>query len=347
MILAVGLDSSLIKISSVANLGQGQVETGLAKGSGQQTLALAQSRQIVTAIRAQQKTLRYVAVADDGPVINSISVAGGLPDLNVVAYNGDSSWLGWPVISGHWYHASGQVDVNTQFLTETGLHVGDRLTLTVPSQPVATRIAGQVYDPNGPSLYTSWQTLGGAAAGIRATQYVIGLRPGTRPQAYLAALSKTLGPGFGAHAPEAGKTAAANSSSLVRLLTELIAVLAGLGVLTCVLMLTRERVRDLAIFKALGMTPWQTVTMVLCWVIAPAAAAAAIAIPAAIYVHALTVQSIGTITGSGVPADAISTYHPAELLQFTASGLAIAAVGALLPAGWAAAAGTTTVLRAE
>jgi putative ABC transport system permease protein len=124
-------------------------------------------------------------------------------------------------------------------------------------------------------------------------------------------------------------------------------VLAGLGVLTCVLMLTRERVRDLAIFKALGMTPRQTVTMVLCWVIAPAAAAAAIAVPAAIYLHALTVQSIGTITGSGVPASAITVYRPAELLQFTASGLAIAAVGALLPAGWAAVPRITTALHAE
>jgi len=53
--LAARLDSSLIKISSVANLGQGQVETGLAKGSSQQALTLAQSRQIVAAIRAQPR----------------------------------------------------------------------------------------------------------------------------------------------------------------------------------------------------------------------------------------------------------------------------------------------------
>jgi putative ABC transport system permease protein len=61
VILAVGLHSSLIKISSIGDLGQGHVETGLAKGSNQQTLTLAQSRRIVTAIRAQPRTLRYVA----------------------------------------------------------------------------------------------------------------------------------------------------------------------------------------------------------------------------------------------------------------------------------------------
>jgi putative ABC transport system permease protein len=46
------------------------------------------------------------------------------------------------------------------------------------------------------------------------------------------------------------------------------------------------------------------------------------------------VQSIGTITGTGVPRNAITVYHPAELLVFAASGLAIAAAGALLPASW-------------
>lgn len=103
----------------------------------------------------------------------------GLPDLNLVAYDGDFSWLGWPVISGHWFSAPGEVDVNTEFLTEIGLRVGDRFTLTVRGRPVPVRIAGQVYDPNGPSLYTSWQTLGGTAAGIRATFYAIELRPRT------------------------------------------------------------------------------------------------------------------------------------------------------------------------
>ena len=74
VILAVGLNSSLITINSISSLGQGQVETGLAKGSsGQQTLTAGQSRQIITAIRAQPGTLGYVAIADGGPVINSIS----------------------------------------------------------------------------------------------------------------------------------------------------------------------------------------------------------------------------------------------------------------------------------
>ena len=73
-----------------------------------------------------------------------------------------------------------------------------------------------------------------------------------------------------------------NGVRLVRQLTRIVAVLAALGVFSAVLMLARERVHDLGIFKAVGMTPRQVITMVICWAIAPAAAAAVIALPAGI-----------------------------------------------------------------
>lgn len=73
-----------------------------------------------------------------------------------------------------------------------------------------------------------------------------------------------------------------NGLRLVRQLTRLVAVLAGLGVFCAVLMLAPERVRHLGIFKALGMTPRQVVAMVTCWAIAPPIAAAIIALPVGI-----------------------------------------------------------------
>jgi putative ABC transport system permease protein len=349
VVLAVGLNSSLTRLDNISSLDQGKVFIGLPKGSNQAALTLAQSRQAVAAIRAQPGTLHYVAMTNDGPVINAVSMPGGMPGLNLVAYNGDSSWQGYPLISGHWYHGRGQVVVNTAFLTQVGLRVDDRFALPMRGRPsIQVRVVGQVYDPNGPSLYTSWQTLGGTAAGLRAMFYNIEVRPGTSPRAYLAALLKALGPRFDGHPSQiGGRGNPSDSVTLVRRLTELIAVLAGLGVLTSVLMLTRERVHDLGIFKALGMTPRQTITMVVCWVVAPAIAAAVIAIPVALYLHALTVESIGAMVGTGVPRNAVTVYHPTELLVFAASGLAIAAAGALLPASWAAVSRTTTALHAE
>ncbi len=143
-------------------------------------------------------------------------------------------------------------------------------------------------------------------------------------------------------------------TSLSRLLTIMIAVLAGLGVLNTVLMLTRERVRDLGVFKAVGMTPEQAITMVTCWAIPPAIAAAAIALPVGMALHSTVIQAIAAdqappTPGASLlaPASVINIYTAAELALLALAGLAIAVAGALGPATWAALSKTTTALRAE
>lgn len=347
VILAVGLSASLAAMNDLSGQGLGQVVAGMLKSSSQLTLTPRQVRRAAAAIRDQPGTLHEVALADDGRLIRSVRMPG-MPELNVVAYDGDATWLGWPLITGHWYDARGELDVNAQFLLEAGLRVGDTVRLRASGRPVTARIAGEVYSVNGPSVYASWQTLSGSVTPPRATRFAIALRPGTRPGPYLAALSTALGPGFEVNIPSANSgapTGPAAPPALIRLLTTLIIILASLGVLASVLMLARERVHDLGVFKALGMTPRQVIVMVLCWVLAPATIAAAIAIPAAIIMHGLTIHEIGTMARSGAPA--ITVYQPAELLLLALSGLAIAAAGALLPASWAATSATSTSLRTE
>jgi putative ABC transport system permease protein len=356
VVLAVGLNSSYTKSSQVSALGQGQLQVFPA-GFKTFTLTSSQDRAIEAALRAQPGTLHYVAQASGGtgPAARPVIGVSGLQlPLVAVAYNGDSAWLGWPLISGRWYQRTGEVDANTAFLTQTGRQVGDTVTLTVNGKPDKVRIVGQVYLLNAPFLFSSWRTLGGTAAGLATTWYEIGLKPGTSQPAYTRDLSQALGPQFGVRAPVGasglggGEPATiASDISLIRLLTLLVTVLAGLGVLSSVLMVTRERVHDLGVFKALGMTPRQTITMVICWVIPPAVAGAAIAVPAAIAAYSVTIQAIGNEQGTGIPPSIMHVYGPAELLLLAASGLAIAAAGALGPASWAAASRTVTALHAE
>jgi len=143
-------------------------------------------------------------------------------------------------------------------------------------------------------------------------------------------------------------------TSLIRLLTIVIAVLAGLGVLNTVLMLTRERVHDLGIFKAVGMTPRQAITMVTCWAIAPAVGAAIIALPAGMALQDAVIHAIARAEAPALPPDLaadpasiVHVYTPAGLTLLALAGLALAIAGALGPAIWAAASRTTTALRAE
>src|SRR5262249_16899694 len=183
-----------------------------------------------------------------------------------------------------WYTGPGEADVNTAFLAQTGLSVGGTTTITAGGKPVTVRIAGEVFDPQGndqPALLTSWQTLGGAPAGLAIAQYDVGLKPGTDPGGYADAVNQALGSWspFFASVPSGGQFYTI-AESLIAILTLMIAVVAGLGVLNTVLLGTRDRVHDLGVFKAVGMTPRQTIAMVVCWVTVPALAACARAPPA-------------------------------------------------------------------
>lgn len=363
--LAVGLDSSLAKAASVVSQGQGQVQVG--PGQAQflaapgAVLTARQDRKIEATLGTQPGTLRYVAQDDVGPGQRpTVDVPGLQPSsswadfatsVSVTAYDGDSAWLRWPMVSGSWYRKAGEVDVDAAFLSTTGLSVGDTVRMTVDGRASTVRIVGEVFALAPPMLLTSWQTLGGAAAGLAASQYDIALRPGTSQQAYAAALNRDLGSGYSVFGGQSGGPGGGPFGladlSLIRLLTLMLAVLAGLGVLNSLIMVTRERVHDLGVFKAVGMTPRQTITMVVCWVIAPAVIAGAIGIPAALIAHYFTMQGIGSVEGTGMTASLVNVYGPAELALLALAGLGIAALGALLPASWAAGSRTTAALRVE
>ena len=72
-----------------------------------------------------------------------------------------------------------------------------------------------------------------------------------------------------------------------------------------------------------------------------------IAIPAGIAVHNYVLPAMGHAAQTDVPPSVLNVYQPWELVLLALSGLVIAAVGALIPAGWAARTRTASALRAE
>jgi putative ABC transport system permease protein len=370
VVLAAGLNSSLYKINHSAVQGLGQVQAAY-RGGHLYTLTPSQNTTILAALRTQPGTLRYVAETDLRPALQAhgngpqrgpgasgtgqpgssvtVGLAGqpGVP-VAVYAYDGDSSWLGWNLIAGRWYHGPHQVDASSALLAATGLKVGGTITLTVNRKPVTVRIAGEVFTPTPlPTLFTSWQTLGGAQAGLAVSHYDIAVKPGTSTGGYISALSRALGTGYIAYTPSGPSVAAEVDTSLFRLLALLVAALAGLGVLNSVLMATRERIHDLGVFKAVGMTPRQAMVMVICWVVAPAIAAAVIALPAGLIAQDVLMRHLAATVDMVLPGSFVHVLGAADLVLLALAGLAIAAAGALAPASWAAAAKTTTALRAE
>jgi len=347
VIFAFGLHSSLSRAAASQTLSatvpvQLQV-FGLGAGP-QQWPDAAQDAAVTAALRAQPGTRHDVAVYQ-----GQVKTPGIAQSVSAQAFGGDASWIGYGIIAGHWYDTPGEVDVNTEFLTQSGLAVGDTATVMTGTRPVTVRIAGEVFQPGGqPMIFGSAQTLPGLATTANLQEYYVGLRAGTSVSAYIRAVNARLGSRspWGATGADGGQFYQI-ASALIGLLALMVAVAAGLGVLNTVLMTSRDRVHDLGIFKALGMRPGQILTMVVCWIAGPAVIAAVIAAPAAVALNTATIGAMAGTAHTGIPASFTKVFPPSRLALLSLAALAIAAAGALLPAGWAARARPATALRAE
>ncbi|HEX5287934.1 MAG TPA: ABC transporter permease [Streptosporangiaceae bacterium] len=350
---AAGLATSLNRVATDLSHAQAiPVQVGL---SGQGATAqpadapplpspAAQQRAVEAALRAQPGTLHYVAEADD-----DISVPG-LPDhLSLTGFGGDASWTGYQLITGHWYRGNDQAVVNTGFLTDTGAQVGDRYTITSGSRHVTVRITGEIFEPNGgtPEILASLSTLSVLDPRLTVDQYDVAPRPGTDAASYANTLATALGPDYSVSASNATPREFAAIIGLIATLTLLLAAVAGLGVLNTVVLQTRERVHDLGVFKAIGMTPRQLGAMVVCSAAGVGLVAGLIAVPAGVALQRYVLPVMAHAAQTGVPASVLDVYAPGELALLALSGLVIAAAGALAPAGWAARARTASALRAE
>jgi putative ABC transport system permease protein len=314
-------------------------------GPGPAPPSLATQKQAVTsALRAQPGTLHYVAESDDDLAVL------GLPDrVHLTGFDGDASWTGYALISGHWYSGAHQADVNTAFLTDTGRKVGDSYTLTSGSRHLTIKITGEIFDPGGgqPEIMASRSTLATLDPGLSPDQYDVALTPGTNARAYASKLGPALGQNYDISVNDSSSTQFFAIIGLFATLTRLLIAVAGLGVLNTVVLQTRERVHDLGVFKAVGMTPRQTIAMVVCSVAGIGLVAGLIAIPAGIAVHHYVLPVMGHAAHTGVPPSVLNVFRPWELVLLALSGLVIAVAGALIPAGWAARTRTASALRAE
>jgi putative ABC transport system permease protein len=350
LIFAFGLRSSLDQASAA----QSQSATvpveiqpngpGTAAGPGQWPDA-AQDAAVTAALRAQPGTAHQTTVYEDGVKLP------GLPgSVNAWAFGGSASWLGYGVIVGHWSDAPGQVDVNTSFLTASGLSVGDTATVDTGTAQVTVHIAGEVFYPDStPTVFGSTQTLPGLATPGNLQQWDVALRPGTTTAGYVQAVNHALGGSspWAATTQKDGGQFYSIAIGLIGTLSLMVGIAAGLGVLNTVLMTTRDRVHDLGIYKALGMRPGQVLTMVVCWIAVPAVIAGAIAAPAAVALNTATVRAMAATAHTGVPASFTQVFPPSRLALLALAALVLAAAGALAPAIWAARARPVVALRTE
>jgi hypothetical protein len=188
--------------------------------------------------------------------------------------------------------------------------------------------------------------LGPALPRLTPDMYDVALRPGTSPGAFVHGLRGMLG-SYADISINDSDPFFLTLIGLIGTLTLLLAVVAGLGVLNTVVLHTRERAHDLGIFKAIGMTPRQTIAMVVCCVAGTGLVAGLLAVPAGMAVHRYVLPVMAHAAGTGIPASYLDVYRVREIVALALAGLVIAAAGGMLPASWAARARTVAALHAE
>jgi putative ABC transport system permease protein len=355
---AVGLTTTLRRAVADLNLTdteQVQVSGGPGPSGptppGQPEPSSGQPQRVVpAALGALPGTAHYVLEEDN----QYVRVSGLVQPIPVTAFLGNAGWISYAMSGGHWYTGPDQVVAPKRLLTTLHAAVGDTVTITGPGGPATpVRIVGEVFDSqhDGLTMLTDWRTLTAADPGLTLdpmnAQYDVGLRPGTDRAAYVRALGAKLGSNYSVSPNQNGSSTAAIAIALAGTLTLLLSIAAGLGVLNTVVLHTRERVHDLGVFKAVGMTPRQTVAMVLSSVAGTGLVAGALAVPAGIAVRQYVMPAMASAAGLGVPPSLQDVYGAAELAALALAGLVIALARALLPAGWAAQSRTATALRAE
>ncbi|GAA2123296.1 ABC transporter permease [Actinomadura napierensis] len=301
---------------------------------------------VKAAISAQSGTASFYGVRTA-----QATVTGVVGAIDMRLYQDDLRAAAYDIIAGHWITGPGQAVVPTHFLDVTGHRVGDTITVLGQGTAVRLRIVGEAFDleNDGMRVHAAASSFSGVENQGAADEYLVRLKPGVSTASYISGLNSALQP-LGAQAMASADDTSSTIvilDSLAALLTLLLVTVAGLGVLNAVVLDTRERVHDLGVCKAIGMSPRQTIAMVLASVAALGAAGGLAGLPAGIALHHLVMPLMGDAAGTRLTPHMTAVYDVPLVVPLALGGIVIAMLGALLPAGWAAKARTATALRTE
>jgi putative ABC transport system permease protein len=286
---------------------------------------------------------RYVTATAD---VNA-HLVGFTQQVTAEFVRGDSAHAGHVLVHGRWLRpGAAEAVVTSAFANERGLRVGDPITLDAGGRRVRLTIAGATM--NGPPflLYADWSALAAVAPGTPAERYEVGLRPGAGVTAYTDAVGRAdpqlaLVPKSSVNA---GAVTVIGSSTL---LTVLLGVVAALGAFNTVTLNARERRRDLGMLKSIGMTPRQVVLMVVTSMAALGVLGGLLGLPLGVLLHRWTVPAMAAAGRADLPPSMVDVWRVPELAALVLAGVAIAVLGAYLPARSAARLTIATVLHNE
>jgi len=303
---------------------------------------------VLALLQADPGTARVVSIGQEDATVPGIA-----DPLPFYAYRGAASWIGYPLIEGRWFTGPGEAVAPTRLLRQANLHLGDSFSARINGRFIPLRVVGEILDQtNGDLLLRGdWSTLTQADPRAEPAGYEIALQPGVDAERYAGRIEAQDPSGGLRVGPrqQAGKSLPfVLISAVIAGLALVLAAIAVAGVFNTVILDTREQVRDIAILKAVGMAPNQVVSMVVAAVAVLGLLAGGLGIPLGLLLQRNILSLMAEIaTGTRLPAAFYDPQSPLLLPLLALVGVGVAALGAWLPARWAAYARVTEVLQAE
>jgi putative ABC transport system permease protein len=274
-----------------------------------------------------------------------VRMTGSAEPVMLEGRRGDRSRLDSVLTDGRWTHRPGEVVAGSAFLRQNDLRVGDRLRLKKGDRHESVVIVGEFMHNDRRLVVTDQSTVTALAPREKPIAYHVKLRAGADRTAYARA-ARAADPGLSPDPVGSNSVTQAIVGS-ASVLTVMLAVVASLGVFNTVVLNTRDRRRDLGMLKSIGMTPRQVTVMTVTSMAALGALGSLLGIPLGMAGHRLVVPRMAEAVDITLPAYMTDVWQATALLALAPAGVAIAVLGAYLPARRAARLTVAEVLRNE
>ena len=301
--------------------------------------------ELMRVLNAQPETRRVVGGAGQNIVVPGI----GDP-VNTRIIRGAASQLGFMLVSGRWFTVPGEVVAPTALLHDAHLGIGDSFTAGAEGKTLRLRVVGEVFDVSnlGHDLFMDIATYAAVRPDIAPFYYYVTLAPGADVGAYVRRVSAAQ-PDFIDARPNDTSTIGPVKliDSVMILIAGVLSLIGVAGIFNTLLLNARERVRDTAVLKAVGMSPRQLLVMVAASAGILALAGGVLAVPAGLGLHHLLLDLVDSATGNDTPPATYAVFNPLELAVIPLLGVAVAVTAALIPGRWAARTNVVEVLHSE
>ncbi len=332
------------------NVPTGPLPAGLSKLKGGFTPPPPPSRtRILRALKTTPGIARYVSESQSSPLVPGIA-----EPVTYFGYDRPSSWLGYALISGRWFRRPGEVVAPTRLLTQAHLHVGSLVTLHLHGRAMRVRIVGEILDQSANDMLFrgAWRTERRLDPTAKLDDYEIQVRPGSNPSTVGEQLGQSIAPhGFTPFSIDVRGGADVGFLLLNGIIASLAAILIAIalaGIFATVILSTREKGREIAILKAVGMPPAQVVAMVMTSAAILGILAGPVGLPIGTQLHRQVIQIMGQAASSTrIPPSFFNLIPMPVLVSLGATGAVLAIAGAWLPAQWASSAPVAEILQAE